>query len=203
MGHGITNLGIRDQIAGLEWVRDNATIIGESAGGMSVGTLLGSPKARGLFHRAVPLSGAAHHTRTPAEWDHFFKLVETALQSEIIRQSSSRLPPDNDENGNNNNKKGGHHRRKLTPKDFRSIPTSKLVKFMSRTRAIHSGGPLGTTTLFWQPIEDGEVVPKGGAHNGIVIAPNNNNNSQPPEELQQQPPPIPILACVMDNEWKF
>ena len=35
------------------------TIFGESAGGMSVATLLGTPAARGLFHRAIPQSGAA------------------------------------------------------------------------------------------------------------------------------------------------
>lgn len=72
------NEGIRDQIAALEWVRDNiaafggdpgnVTVFGESAGGMSVGTLLGAPAARGLFRRAIPQSGATHnfHTRESA-----------------------------------------------------------------------------------------------------------------------------------------
>jgi para-nitrobenzyl esterase len=72
--------GIRDQVAALAWVRDNiagfggdpgnVTIFGESAGGMSVGTLLGTPSASGLFHRAIAQSGAADHAHTPevAEW---------------------------------------------------------------------------------------------------------------------------------------
>ncbi len=65
------NVGILDQIAALEWVRDNiaafggdpsnVTIAGESAGGMSVGTLLATPQARALFRRAVPQSGAGHN----------------------------------------------------------------------------------------------------------------------------------------------
>lgn len=63
-----TNLGLRDQVAALEWVRDNVaafggnpddvTVFGESAGGMSVATLMASPAAQGLFHRAVVQSGS-------------------------------------------------------------------------------------------------------------------------------------------------
>jgi para-nitrobenzyl esterase len=67
---GTPNLGLLDQIAALDWVRDNiavfggdptaVTIAGESAGAMSVGTLLSIPAARGRFRRAVAESGAAH-----------------------------------------------------------------------------------------------------------------------------------------------
>jgi para-nitrobenzyl esterase len=68
---GSGNFGMLDQIAALEWVRDNiarfggdprrVTIAGESAGGMSVGTLMAMPRARGLFQRAIPQSGAGHN----------------------------------------------------------------------------------------------------------------------------------------------
>ena len=66
-----SNFGMRDQVAALRWVRDNIAsfggdpgnimIFGESAGGMSVGSLMGSPEAQGLFHKAIPQSGAGHH----------------------------------------------------------------------------------------------------------------------------------------------
>jgi para-nitrobenzyl esterase len=61
------NLGIRDQVAALQWVRDNiaafggdpgaVTIFGESAGGISVLTLMATPSAHGLFRRAIVESG--------------------------------------------------------------------------------------------------------------------------------------------------
>lgn len=64
------NEGLLDQVAALEWVRDEieafggdpgqVTIFGESAGAMSCATLLAMPRARGLFHRAILQSGGAN-----------------------------------------------------------------------------------------------------------------------------------------------
>ena len=66
--HGASgNQGIHDQIAALEWVRDNialfggdpgnVTIFGESAGSMSVCYLTATPLAKGLFQKAIGQSG--------------------------------------------------------------------------------------------------------------------------------------------------
>jgi para-nitrobenzyl esterase len=63
------NAGMKDIVAGLEWVRDNierfggdprnVTIFGQSGGAGKVSTLLGMPAAQGLFHRAAAQSGSA------------------------------------------------------------------------------------------------------------------------------------------------
>ena len=64
-----SNLGIKDQVAALKWVKENiaafggdpnaVTIFGESAGGISVETLMAVPAANGLFKRAIAESGPA------------------------------------------------------------------------------------------------------------------------------------------------
>lgn len=68
--------GFLDQIAALKWIKrniarfggdpDNVTIAGQSAGSMSVLTLQASPLARGLFQRAVGMSGALIGNAGPA-----------------------------------------------------------------------------------------------------------------------------------------
>lgn len=71
------NYGLLDQIATLQWVRDNirafggdpdrVTIFGESGGGRSVAHLMVCPLAEGLFHRAIMQSSTVyrpiHHLR--------------------------------------------------------------------------------------------------------------------------------------------
>jgi para-nitrobenzyl esterase len=67
-GHNASgNYGMMDALAALQWVKknisafggdpNNVTIAGESAGAIMIGAIVGSPQAKGLFHRAIAESG--------------------------------------------------------------------------------------------------------------------------------------------------
>jgi para-nitrobenzyl esterase len=113
------NLGILDQIAALQWVREcvgafggdpeRVTIFGESAGAASVGTLLGTPAARGLFHGAIAQSGAASwYSTTERATSIAARVIEKigvkagdadALLATSTRQVLDALPPFNESTG--------------------------------------------------------------------------------------------------------
>jgi para-nitrobenzyl esterase len=93
-----SNLGLRDQVAALEWVRDNirafggdpdnVTLFGESAGANAVTTLMTVPSARGLFARAIAQSSppdAVYHKDLTSVWAQDY--VE--LLSELVDDSST------------------------------------------------------------------------------------------------------------------
>jgi para-nitrobenzyl esterase len=92
------NYAILDQIAALEWVGknigkfggdpDNVTIFGESAGAVNVATLIASPLAHGLFHRAIIQSSVFSELRSGSEAE--------ALGSKIMASLgiAEDLPPD-------------------------------------------------------------------------------------------------------------
>ena len=95
------NCGLLDQIAALEWTQEcisafggdpsNVTVFGESAGAMSVGALLGAPRAAGLFHRAILQSGAAANVSSPAKADRTATSFLNALDLAPTVESVSSL----------------------------------------------------------------------------------------------------------------
>lgn len=84
------NAGFKDQVLALRWVRDHiryfggdpncVTLMGISAGGMSAELHLVSPMSRGLFHRAVQMSGGVlPQKKLPTEQSHLVRRLAKLL----------------------------------------------------------------------------------------------------------------------------
>jgi carboxylesterase type B len=144
---GTANLGLLDQVAALEWVRDNiaafggdpdnVTIFGQSAGAMSVGTLLSMPRAKGLFRRAIAESGAAD------------RVVSAKVALRIGRELAWRLGVP------------------ATRDAMAALPWDRLLAAQVELKADMLAHPDPTrwgtdvvaSALPWQPVIDGDVVP--------------------------------------------
>lgn len=65
------NAGLKDQVLAIKWVNqyisyfngdvNNITVFGESAGGCSTHYMMCTEQTRGLFHKAIPMSGTLHN----------------------------------------------------------------------------------------------------------------------------------------------
>lgn len=133
---GSGNVGLLDQVAALQWVRDNAAafggdpnqvcIFGESAGAMSVASLLAVPAASGLFGRAILQSGAAAHVH------------EAPAAEEVARIFLAEVGVEPGDVGR-----------------LRELPIERLLAAQQRVSAAH---PFAAG-LAWQPVADGVVLP--------------------------------------------
>lgn len=97
-----SNLGLRDQVAALEWVRDNirefggdpqrVTVFGESAGGNAVTTLMAVPRSSGLFYAAIAQSPPANAIYPPdlaATWSaEFVELLSEEVDNDAVESTS-------------------------------------------------------------------------------------------------------------------
>jgi len=131
-----TNLGLRDQVAALDWVHENiarfggdpalVTLFGQSAGGMSCGALLGAPRARPLIRRAICQSGAADHVR------------ERADAREVAERFLAAL-------------------RDPTPDDLAQLPLEVLLRAQ---REVQSTRNPARELMTFLPAVDGDLIPE-------------------------------------------
>jgi carboxylesterase type B len=162
-GEGGANRGLLDQIAALEWVRDNiaafggdpqnVTIFGESAGAMSIATLLAVPRAEGLFHRAIVESGTAQYVTSAATARRLTQYLAGKLGVPATREAFAALPLDH------------------------LIAAQEELKSEIDTRPDPElWGEVAATGLPFEPVIDGEVLPArpldriaAGASAGVAL----------------------------------
>jgi para-nitrobenzyl esterase len=123
-----SNVGMLDTVAALEWVRDNiagfggdpgnVTIFGQSGGGGKVSTLMGVPSAKGLFHRAIAMSGS---NVSGISRDRANKGTEAFLAT--LKLKSNQID------------------------QLQKLPVADLLKAMSATRGLNLGPVVDGRTL--------------------------------------------------------
>lgn len=140
------NRGLLDQVAALEWVQENiagfggdpgnVTIFGESAGAMSVATLLSMPAAEDLFGKAIAQSGAGHHVLPPET----ARLVSAELAHRL------GVAPTRD--------------------GFASVPVERLVQAQRQLSEDIALNPdpirwreIAANMMAFEPVVDGQVLP--------------------------------------------
>ena len=133
-------VGMLDIVQALEWIRDNikafggdpsnVTIFGESGGGGKVGTLMCMPAAKGLFHKAIIMSGTILNVNTKA------------MAEELGRAVVEQLGLTDD------------------VEKMKDVPYGELVAAGQRAMAASIGTRSPGTPMMWGfgPAPDGEVL---------------------------------------------
>ncbi|MGH7725591.1 MAG: carboxylesterase/lipase family protein [Candidatus Eiseniibacteriota bacterium] len=147
LGDGIANCGLLDQVAALEWVRENiaafggdpanVTVFGESAGAMSIGTLLSMPRAEGLFRRAICESGAAHLVMSAATALRMSRRLAEKLGVEAKRDALAAVPVER----------------------FLAVQAELKAELLAHPDPQRWGLEVVRSLLPWHPVVDGNVVP--------------------------------------------
>ncbi|GIW07459.1 MAG: carboxylic ester hydrolase [Dehalococcoidia bacterium] len=147
LGDGTANLGLLDQVAALEWVRENVaafggdpgnvTIFGQSAGAMSVGTLLATPRADGLFRRAIAQSGAAHQVISAATAQRVGRYLAQQLGVEATREAIAAVPVER----------------------LLAAQAELKAQLLAHPDPERWGDEVVASTLPWQPVIDGDIIP--------------------------------------------
>jgi para-nitrobenzyl esterase len=142
------NVGMLDIVAALEWIRDNisnfggdpgnVTIMGQSGGGAKVCTLTAIPSAKGLFHKAVALSGT---TLNGGQKDYSEKLGSYILQEAGL--SASQIDK----------------LQELPWKDYLTIANKAGMKLRTETGMTGMMGGFG-------PVADGHYIPQQPFYSG-------------------------------------
>ena len=162
------NFGLLDLIQALSWVKanikvfggdpENVTIAGESAGGQNVISLIASPLARNLFHRAVSENGSIRPA-TAAQGEEHVNEVITKL---LVKDGSA---PDEKAAG-----------AKLKSMSMKEIGTYLRSKSAQDFLELYPEGKLMGMIKFPNSFGDGTVLPvdfyrvlKGGNYNKVPI----------------------------------
>ncbi|WP_368496947.1 carboxylesterase/lipase family protein [Herbiconiux sp. A18JL235] len=150
-----TNLGLRDILAGLAWVQQNiaafggdpgdVTLFGESAGGGCVTTLLTSPAAAGLFHRAIAESSPATSVYGPER---------AARVAARFLEFAGAHPDASGAEGRHDDEEGP---RTITPDELLTLPAEVLSQAAFELVAAVSADTPGTLAI--GPVVDGDIVP--------------------------------------------
>jgi para-nitrobenzyl esterase len=146
LGDAVANCGLLDQIAALQWVRENianfggdsgnVTIFGESAGALSVATLLAMPRAQGLFRRAIVQSGGGHHVSQAATAKRIGDRLAEKLGVDARRDAVAALPTER----------------------LLEAQLSMRIDLMTQSDP-EFWGEVSLSGLPWQPVTDGDTLP--------------------------------------------